>query len=154
MQHVRQYLTEMPRRGVALGFEELNPNETAHRLFTPSTDLKVALVSPPWGNVTAMHTEALMNRNITVRSLPPQGGLQDFCALQSAQHTMIGSGLSSYFAWAALLGNCSRIRAYSLDSVARREWAKRVGESVFQWYDWTFDTDLRERFQFELYTLS
>ena len=141
----------MPKRGYNLGFEELSVNKTADELFghLKSGD-KVAIVSRfVTGDYTVQqYIDALKLRGIQARVITGQDGTQDFCFLVNAQKEMVGSVVSSYFLWAALLSNCTTVRAYSVDSPVRRR--NRGGQVPFDYYNFT-NAAIASRFTFELY---
>jgi hypothetical protein len=66
------------------------------------------------------YVHALTERGLKVRFIQNQTGIQDFCFLRHAQKEMVGIAISTYFKWAALLSNASRIVAYSVDVPAQR----------------------------------
>jgi hypothetical protein len=64
----------------------------------------------------------------------------------NAQKEMVGLARSTFFLWAGFLGNCSRVRAYSVDSPDRRQ----AVPNVFDRYNWTHP-ELQSRVFFELF---
>lgn len=120
-QHFRNFGTELPGRATKLGFQELGPKQTAQELFghlAPGD--KVAIVSRFPQEHAQKYVHALTERGLKVRFIQNQTGIQDFCFLRHTQKEMVGISISTYFKWAALLSNASRIVAYSLDVPAQR----------------------------------
>jgi hypothetical protein len=104
-----------------MGFQELSPNQTAHDLFghlNPGD--KVAIVSRFGIEHVQQYVDALEDRGLQVRLIEGQSGVQDFCFLMRAQKEMVGLAISTYFMWAALLGDCRTVTAYSVDTEERR----------------------------------
>jgi hypothetical protein len=137
----------MPRRGKHLGYEELSPNQTARQLFGHlGGGDKVAIITRFDTSAARPYVEALERQGIQVRVVNNQTDTQDFCFLMQAQKEMVGLARSTFFLWAGFLGNCSRVRAYSVDSPARR----RAVPNVFDHYNWT-NPELQSRVFFELF---
>jgi hypothetical protein len=146
-QHFRNYLREMPRKGRLKGYEELSPNQTAHQLFGHlGRGDKVAITTRFDTSAAGPYVEALERRGIQVRVVTNQTDTQDFCFLMQAQKEMVGLTRSTFFLWAGFLGNCSRVRAYSVDSPDRRQ----AVPNVFDHYNWT-NPELQSRVFFELH---
>lgn len=142
----------MPRKGTQMGFEELSPNMTASRLFGhvhPQKD-QVAVISKYTNNASYAYLEAFERRGIHSRLVSGTTGTQDFCFLAKTNQQIAGSRLSTYFVWAALLSNASRIHFYSVDSPATRTgfFAK---DFFTEPYNFTFHPELRERMRFMRY---
>jgi len=136
----------MPLRGKRLGFEEAGPNATASELFGHlQPGEKVAIVTRFGTSSAQEYVDVLEHRGLKVRVIANQTGVQDFCFLMNAQKEMVGAILSSYFRWAAILSNCTRIVAYSIDSKAKRQAAKQL----HVYYNWTHP-EPRSRFEFPL----
>jgi hypothetical protein len=112
----------MPNVGKDLGFQELSPNQAALDLFghlQPGD--KVAIVSRFGMEHVKSYIDALEDRGLQVRLVTGQSGMQDFCFLMRAEKEMVGMAISTYFMWAALLGNCRNVTAYSVDTDERRQ---------------------------------
>jgi hypothetical protein len=158
LQHLRYFLIEMPKRGLRLGYEELGPNETVSFLLPNAhRGQKVAVVSSYQSDaLVEPYVQAMKERGLSVRVVPPQSATADFCFLQSTQHEMIGVGVSTYFGWAGLLSNASLVHAYSVDSPARRERAGTLDDPnyLLQGYKWEFARDLSQRFLFDLHAVN
>jgi hypothetical protein len=136
----------MPNRGKELGFQELSPNQTAAELFghlQPGD--KVAIVSRFGIEHGKPYIDALEERGLQVRLVEGQSGMQDFCFLMRAQRGMVGMAISTFFMWAALLGECRCITAYSVDTDYRRQ---MFGDGHVT-YNFTHPT-LAGRFEFPL----
>ena len=137
----------MPRKARVRGFEELSPNQTARELFGHLVrGDKVAIITRFDNSAVRLYVEALERRDIQVRVVANQTDMQDFCFLMQAQKEMVGLARSTFFLWAGFLGNCSRVRAYSVDSPNRRIAVK----NVFDHYNWT-NPKLQSRVLFQLY---
>lgn len=164
----------MVRVGYRLGFEELNPHDTAYKLFghlgtqtqSSATTLSSSgdksnststTTSSQYGSRVAITTrardvsaaqpyvDALAERNITTRVFTSSTDVHDFCFLKRAQKELVGTGVSTFVAFAALLGEAERVRIYAIDSEATRKAGKRSLS-----YNWTHPV-LKQRFSFEVY---
>jgi hypothetical protein len=138
----------MPSKGRRFGFEEMGPNQTARDLFghlQPGD--KVAIVS----RFTDVDTfiQALERQGLKVRFIQGQTGVQDFCFLMSAQKELVGPGISTYFFWAAIMGNATKIRSYYLDTPETRAMNGGNTRSGYVWKN----PQLRDRFAFELHPI-
>lgn len=141
----------MVRKGKRLGFEELNPNDTAKLLFEHlregdrvaiTTRAKTAAEAQPY-------VEALVRRNISARIITGQADVYDFCFLQQAQKELVGSSTSSFSVWAGLLNNSSApVRFYSINSTSTR--GARGNDDWYLYYNWTHPV-LKERFSFPVF---
>jgi hypothetical protein len=146
-QHFRNYLKEMSRKGRLKGYEELSPNQTARQLFGHLGKGDKVAITTRFDTIAAgPYVEALERRGIQVRIVTNQTDTQDFCFLMQAQKEIVGLARSTFFLWAGFLGNCSRVRAYSVDSPDRRG----AVPDVFDHYNWTHP-ELQSRVLFELY---
>jgi hypothetical protein len=135
----------LPKGGRELGFEELNANKTATKIFaTYQPGDKVAIISR-YEEKTDEYIDALKLKGIKARYIKGQTGNQDFCFLMKAQQEVIGQKLSSYANWAAILGKAKKVRLYSVDSEYTR--AKQR-----HFYNFTWNVkELRERIVYENY---
>ena len=142
----------MPKKGVVLGFEEMGPNQTARDLFghlKPGD--KVAILSRfPQTPHEEQFIQALERQGLQVRYIQGQTGVQDFCFLMNAQKELVGPGMSTYFFWAAILGNATKVRSYWLDTPETRA---RNGGTYRVEYEWK-NQELRDRFTFELHQIN
>lgn len=110
---------------------------------------KVAIITRFDEEYAQPYVDALQQHGLQVRVIQGQTGSQDFCFLMSAQKGMVGIVLSTYFGWAALLSNATRIMAYSIDSDERRNLTDMTGP-VYRYYNWT-NPALQNRFLFSLH---
>lgn len=76
--HRRNFIAEMPKRGVALGFEELDEFRTIELFAEHNPGDKVAIISR-MDNGIDKYIKALEMRNLTVRYIKGQSGNEDFC---------------------------------------------------------------------------
>jgi hypothetical protein len=145
--HLRNFLVEMPNgAGRKLGFEELNANKTATKIFANyKPGDKVAIISR-FEEKTDEYIDALKElKGIEARYIKGQTGNQDFCFLMKAQQEVIGQKLSSFANWASILGKAKKVRLYSVDSEYTR--AKQR-----HFYNFTWNVkELRERIVYENY---
>jgi hypothetical protein len=151
MQHFRNFLGEMPNRGKSLGYEELGPEQVANEVFgrlQPGDKVAITMRDLKSDGREQGLVAAFEKRGITARIVRQSSDMADFCFLMRAQKELVGTSRSSFFTWAGLLGNATRVRSYSIDSPTRR----RRGV-VFEHYNWTHP-DLQSRFLFELYKLN
>jgi hypothetical protein len=119
--HYRNFGTEMPKRGIALGFEELSPRKISEELLRNlTTGDKVAITSRFINTAVEDIVNLLSARGIQVRVVNGQSPEEDFCFLLKAEKELVGFAKSSYVRWAGILGNTSVVRMYSVDSPATR----------------------------------
>jgi hypothetical protein len=120
VQHFRNFVTEVGRRGVNLygEFQESSPNQTASQLFGHlQPGEKVAITSRYLNDLTLDYVRALEQRGLQGRVISNnQTGLEDFCFLKRAQKEMVGSSMSTFARWAAILGNAQRVQLYVTDA--------------------------------------
>ena len=142
----------MPKRAKRKGFEELSPNKTAWELFQHLQEGdKVAITSRRITSDTMEYATALQQRGFTVRVLSNQSDVADFCFLLKAQKELVGMSRSTYILWAAILGNATKSRLYSIDSPNTRI-ALGLGDggkSLVE-FNWTHP-NLHSRLFFEVY---
>ena len=111
----------MPKRGVALGFEELSPRKISEELLRDLTaGDKVAITSRFVNKAVEDIVDSLSARGIKVRVVNGQSPEEDFCFLLKAEKELVGFAKSSYVRWAGILGNAALVRMYSVDSPATR----------------------------------
>jgi len=154
--HFRNFWSELKKE--KQGFkEELSPNKTANELFghlQPGD--KIAVTTRYNNSLSQLYVGALKNRGLNVRLISGQSDTEDFCFLMHAKKELVGTHMSKFFLWSALLGSAKKIRAYSVDSPSRRkEFASRFEtfdlempaykEEIFE------NSLLKDRFVNELY---
>ena len=146
--HFRNFLQEMPRKGLQKGYEELGPQQVAAQVLGHlQPGAKVAIVTRfPDSPQAQEYVDALQHRGLSVRLLQNQTALQAFCFLLSAQQEIVGLARSTFFFWAGILGQAARVRAVSVDSPSKRQ----SGTPLFDAYNWT-NPELQRRVFFELY---
>ena len=148
--HFRNFLGEMVKRGKYLGFEELNPNDTAKLLFANlKAGDRVAITARARDSRAAQpYIDALAKRNISGRVVTSKADVNDFCFLQQAQRELVGHAISTFVTWAGILNNVSApVRLYSINSFATR---KAWHGNWFFSYNWTHP-GLRDRISYEGY---
>ena len=118
LQHFRNFLKEVGSRGSAKkGLKEIGPEQAARDLLghlKPGD--KVAIVNAFGREYVQPYVDAFEGRNLTVRVIEGQTGIEDFCFLMSTQKEMFGIAYSTFFVWAGVLSNSSRVVAYSMDT--------------------------------------
>ena len=148
-----------------MGFEELSPHHIATLLLSKvKAGSKIAITSRYANSSPHMdpYVQALESQGFVVRLIQNQNGVQDFCFLMKTQNILIGTARSTYVDWAGVLGNASKVRLYSVDSLATRarlpenanpqppQPLKRI--SKFQQPHHNFTTEeLKSKFQYEFY---
>ena len=139
----------MPKRGYKLGFEELDANKTAEELFGHlEPGEKVAITTRfPSSPGLMPYLDAFKRRGIQARVINQTSGTEDFCFLMNAQKELVGIGKSTFFVWAAILGNCTNVRVYSVDSPAVRR--RNMGRPIVH-YNFSHP-EIASRIRFELY---
>lgn len=129
--HYRNFGSEMPKRGIALGFEELSPRKISEELLRNlTTGDKVAITSRFINTAVEDIVNLLSARGIQVRVVNGQSPEEDFCFLSKAEKELVGFAKSSYVRWAGILGNASVVRMYSVDSPATR----RISQNLTMQY--------------------
>jgi hypothetical protein len=142
--HFRNFVSEDSRLGNDVTCKELAPDQVANELFAHlNPGDKVAITSRyPDDFRTRMIVEAFEKRNIRVRVAGPRSGVADFCFLMHAQKELVGTAKSSFLIWAGLLGNATKVRAYTVNTSGE--------QGTFNRYKYTHP-ELKSRFRFELY---
>jgi len=135
--HYRQFATEMPKRAIELGFEEVSAINLLEQILIPSNATSVAILSRFSNEQLDDYANTLRNAGLSVRLILKQSPMQDFCFIKSAQRHIVGNARSTFFGWAALLSDSAAITAYSIDSPSQRTWAARNEIPVRQYYNWT-----------------
>lgn len=119
-QHFRNFIHELRRRAERLGYLELDPHRIAQELLghlQPGD--KVAMVTRFDVAAAEPYLQAFRDRGLQARLIRNQTDVEDFCFLKNAQKEMIGPMMSTYFLWASLLSNSSRVTAYLVNSTDR-----------------------------------
>lgn len=143
--HVRNYIAEMPKRGMGLGFEELDSIRTATELFAEhEPGENVAIISRMNTNIQK-YIDVLEMKGLKVRYITGQTGNEDFCFLAKASKEIIGTTRSTYAYWAGIIGDAKKVRLYSIDTPQTR----RAGKHYYS-YNYT-NPELKERFSYENY---
>lgn len=62
--------------------------------------------------VKLLSSNATISPKVNVRVVTGQTGIQDFCFLHKATHTLVGNGMSAYVKWAAILGSSKVSKLY------------------------------------------
>eukprot|EP00977_Amphora_coffeiformis_P002736 scaffold521_cov167-Amphora_coffeaeformis.AAC.27 len=146
--HFRDFLGEMPNKGKRLGFEELNPHDTAHLLFSNLREGDRVAITGRHPGAAQPYVDALLQRNISARIIRGQSDVQDFCFMLSAQRELVGTAHSTFVECAGLLSTTSvPMRLYSVNSPSTR---RATGAKWFRRFNWTHP-NLRERFSYEAY---
>ena len=142
--HYRNFGTEMPKRGTALGFEELSPRKISEELLRNLTKgNKVAITSRFINTAVEDIVNLLSARGIQVRVVNGQSPEEDFCFLLKVEKELVGFAKSSYVRWAGILGNASLVRMYSVDSPATR----RISQNLTL----SYTNPLLSRIRYETY---
>lgn len=143
--HLRNFIAEMPRRGMELGFEEMNETRMATELLADlEPGQNIAIISR-MDNTIDKYVNMMEVRGLKVRYIRGQNGNQDFCFLAKAQKEIIVTHTSSYAYWAGIIGDAKKVRLYSLDTPRTRA----NGRASYT-YNYT-NLELRKRFVFENY---
>lgn len=135
-------------------FDEASPNQTASQLFghlQPGD--KVAITSRYINNLTLDYVRALEHRGLQVRVISNQTGIQDFCFLKRAQKELVGSSMSTFARWAAILGDAQRVQLYVTDTPGvwiknKRKFANPLS-SLLDTFTWT-NPKVQSRIQLRL----
>lgn len=145
--HYRNFQTEMPKRVVTLGFEELSPKKISEDLLGNLTaGDSVAITSRFTNEAVDTIVNALLARNIQVRVVTNQTAEEDFCFLMMAKKELVGIAKSTYVQWAGILGDADLVRMYIVDSPVTRS----KGHTLLTPFNLTNNYNLSRRFRFEL----
>ena len=128
--HFRNFLTELgQKRSFSQNFVELSPERTAQHLFGPTivshknnhsgsyttnTSKDRILVVSRYPENLEPFSEALIAFGYNVTLSTAQKGLEDFCLLMSARRELVGSIRSTFTRWAAILGNATSNRLFTV----------------------------------------
>lgn len=138
----------MPKKGVALGFEELSPRMISEKLLCNlTTGDKVAITSRLVDKPVEDIADLLRARGIKVRLINGQLPEEDFCFLKNAEKELVGIAKSSFIKWAGILGDAALVRLYSVDSLATR----RISPEKTTLY--TYTNPALSRIHFEKYNI-
>jgi hypothetical protein len=144
-------LTELQGATNQLGFQELSPRKTAEQLFGKLTaGEKVAITTRFDNSVTQEYVHELEQRGLQVRVVSGQTGVADFCFLKQAKKELVGMQKSSFFHWAAYLGQVDKVRSYLVETNTANEGQQQQQKQQQAEYEWS-DGDLRSRFHHETY---
>lgn len=132
------------------GFEELEPHRVANELFPHLQPGDKVAITTRFRSRLRRLVQSLEERGLQVRVVK-QSGFEDFCFLLHAQKELVGVAESTFVLWAAYLGNATKVRLYSMDSVARRNATTSLfAHRVFVHYNWT-NPKLQQKIRFELH---
>jgi hypothetical protein len=138
--HFRNFQGELKDDTQRLGFLELGPNQTARGLFRGlSPGHKVAMITRFKNEQAQRYVDAMEEQGLQVRLISGQSPVEDFCFLKNAKKEMVGTEISSFFIWAAFLGE-SKVRSYFVES--------NRGAGKKSHYEWN-DPALRARYEYE-----
>jgi hypothetical protein len=140
--HFRNFKTELVSATEMLGFEELSPEKTANELFGKlPVGSKVAITTRFNNENTQKYVKALEQRGLRVRVVSEQTSVQDFCFLKHAKKELVGMLSSTFFLWAAFLGD-GNVRAFSVTTPLHPK-----SKIEFEWSV----PELKDRFSHEVY---
>ncbi len=136
--HFRNFIAELP--GSDSGLEDVSPQQTAHVLLHHlQAGDKVAMTTRIHNEQSQRHVNALRAKGVQVRVIEGQSASQDFCFLLQAKKELVGNFQSTFFFWAAVLGQAATVRLYTLDNPRLRErcgWSTHIMMRRFM-YNWT-----------------
>jgi len=105
-----------------LGFEELSPMKVANELFhNTNRGENITILSRFSDHNVKPYKDALDAVGFQTRVLSGQEGVEDFCYLMSATKEIVGTEQSSFFKFAAVLGNATKARLYFVESPDTKE---------------------------------
>ncbi|CAJ1959409.1 unnamed protein product [Cylindrotheca closterium] len=136
--HFRNFATEMPNYKGTL--QEATPNQTAFELFGHlGAGDKVAITSRFNNERLQLYVSAMRAREINVRVIEGQSGIQDFCFLTKARKELVGNFQSTFVFWAAILGNARKVLLYTVDNPSLKQRFGQTRRDRFQ-YQWNSDS--------------
>ncbi len=119
--HYRNFKKEMPIYWNDYGFHEADPQQAANEVLGHLKEGdKVAIVTRFGGKTTQPYVNAFEARGLKVRVVDGNDGPADFCFLMSAKKEIAGMTLSTFFEWAAYLGNATRVISYQMASSSKK----------------------------------
>jgi hypothetical protein len=90
---------------------EASPNETAYEMFGHLTaGDKVAITTRFQSPQVLEYVQAMKRRGLLVRVIVGQRDVEDFCFLVKAKRGLAGTYQSTFFRWAATLGQAERVQ--------------------------------------------
>jgi hypothetical protein len=100
---------------------------------------KVAITTRFHSPEVLEYKKAMERRGLIVRVIAGLKDMEDFCFLYKAKRGLAGNVISTFFKWAALLGQAERVQMYILDSKGLRRRFTRRGQTVWNVfaYNWT-----------------
>jgi len=158
MQHFRNYVAEMPRRAKQKAFDELPPNQTVLQLFekphsaknysneNAGTSEKIVMTTRVHNEEARSYIEAFQRFGWNARIEDHRTGTQAFCFLRQTKQDLVGFVRSTFLVWAALLGNASQVRFYSMNTTESQSVLGMNSAEVIG-YKWK-RPELRNRFRF------
>ena len=164
LQHFRNFVAELVRKGRSSGLEELSPKKIAYEVFQHLPNGSQIAITTRFGShpTTRQYIETLQQRGFEVRLITNQTAVEDFCFLKSTQRELVGMVRSTFVVWAALLmddnttddsrsASHAKARLYSVQSPHTIKKFAAKGKPIFRTYNWTHPK-LQSRVFFELFT--
>lgn len=130
------------------GLEDVSARQTSHILLQHlKVGDKVAITTRIHNDNLQRHVNALRAKGLQVRVIEGQSAAQDFCFLLQSKKELVGNFQSTFFFWAAVLGQATTVRFYTLDSPQVRERCGGAMDIMMRrfMYNWTHP-DLKDRF--------
>jgi hypothetical protein len=116
--HYRNFAYELRNNQEAASrymFTEVSPNTAANVLFLHTSKSHPIAIISRFQTGVDQYVQALQERELSAHYVDGQRtGMEAFCYLLQAQYEIVGSGTSTFFAWASYLGNATRNRSYRL----------------------------------------
>ena len=134
-----------------MGFTEIGPNRTANSLFRHLGAGDRVAITSRFQDGLQPYIDALERRGIQTRAVTGQSGMEDFCFLLHAKKEIVGVTKSTFFAWAALLGNATTIRAYQANAIPGPNGkGGSIGQRPYRWKR----AELAGRFRYHIYDVN
>jgi hypothetical protein len=128
----------------------MSPFKITNELFRDKVSgEKIAIVTRIKDSVVSEIVQLLTGRGLQVRVITGQSGVQDWCFMKHAQKELVGSGISTFFKWAAFLGNATSTRLYMLDSPRFRQ-RRSMGNTLTEAAH-LINSDVGSRIRYEVY---
>lgn len=107
-------------------WSEISPNQTAYELFAHlKAGEKVAITTRFHTPEVLEYVQAMEGRGLIVRVIAGLKDVEDFCFLLQAKRGLAGGYRSTFFRWAAILGQAEHVQMCTLGTKGLNEQQQR-----------------------------